>query len=200
PVLTIASSVEGEEPALLECVVRLLAMPAPPRIVWVPRSPQRFDAVAHLLRDRGLSVARRADILRDDLTGPPPEADILLGDSLGEMNFYCALADLVFVGASLVPHGGHNIIEPLALGRPVVMGPSIYGITFPAEEARAVGALTLCADADALGDMLLATLAEPAALAQLGDKAQGFAARFTGAADRSADLIEALLPRRKEFP
>jgi len=191
PVFLIASSVADEEPDLLRLVARL----APgARIVWAPRSPQRFDAVAAQLSAAGHTVARRSQVLADDLSGTTG-ATALVGDSLGEMAFYYALADLVFVGASLVAHGGHNIVEPLSQGRPVVMGPSIFGITFPAEDAIAAGALRLAPDAEALGDLVDDLLGDPAALAAFSEQAQGFAARYTGAARRSRQCLAPLLDR-----
>ncbi|KAF0677019.1 3-deoxy-D-manno-octulosonic acid transferase [Profundibacterium mesophilum] len=198
PVLLIASSVEAEEEALLEIVLSLRARVPAPRIVWVPRSPQRFAAVARKLSDAGVVAARRTELLDTALEGPsPPEGAVLVGDSLGEMYFYCQLADLVFVGASLVPHGGHNIIEPLALGRPVVMGPSVYGITFPAIEAQAAGALRVSADAGALRADLNRLLGEPATLEGAAAAARGFSGRHTGAARRSMNALAPLLERRR---
>ncbi|RVV98977.1 glycosyltransferase [Mesobaculum littorinae] len=196
PVLMIASSVADEEPALIALAAQLLSRPRSPRIVWAPRSPQRFDRLALALTAAGLQVARRSDTLAPDLSGDLPGADILLGDSLGEMTFYYALSDMVFVGATLVPHGGHTVVEPLVLGRPVLTGPSIYGITFPSEEARDAGALVQARDAEDLAARIETLLDDPAALDDMTRRARGFAARHLGAAARSADLLAPLLEDR----
>ena len=186
--LLIASSVADEEDALLHLVADLLRdapLTPAPLIVWVPRSPQRFDAVAQALVQAGYRVARRSDCLDADLAGAvPAECEVLVGDSLGEMNFYCQLADLVFVGASLNGHGGHNIIEPLALGRPVVMGPSIFGISFPAHEAEAAGAFESLPDAAALTRRVRAILSDEAELAHMSTCARDFNRQHLGAAQR----------------
>jgi 3-deoxy-D-manno-octulosonic-acid transferase len=186
PAFMIASSVEDEEPALDRLVAHLLALPHPPLVIWVPRSPQRFDAVADRLEAKGLRTVRRSRVIDAAFIGTiPPDAQVLVGDSLGEMSFYYGLSDLVFVGASLTDHGGHNIIEPLAQGRPVVMGPSIYGIRYPAEEAAADGAFESLPDIDALIARTTELLSDPAALAAMSARAATFHDRHTGAADRT---------------
>lgn len=191
-VLMIASSVKAEEPALMPMVVRLLASDPGLRVLWVPRSPQRFDAVADAISAAGLTVARRS-ALGPAMAGPMPDTALLVGDSTGEMNVYYAMADLVFVGASLVDHGGHNIMEPLALGRPVVMGPSIYGIAFAAEPAAEAGAFESLPDVDSLEVRIAALLAEPEALSRMSEAARNFAKTRTGASMQTAKGLKALL-------
>lgn len=134
-VFMIASSVKDEEDALLHmCKVLLARMPSM-RILWVPRSPQRFGGVADKVALAGFRGLRRSLIGGE----VPPNTQIIIGDSTGEMDFYLGFADMVFVGASLVDHGGHNIIEPLTAGVPVVMGPSTFGIDFVASPAQDAG-------------------------------------------------------------
>lgn len=192
PVLMIASSVADEEPALLDLIAGLMRRPGlgTLRVIWAPRSPQRFDAVAAALEGAGLNIMRRS-AMGPDLAGPlPEESRVLLGDSIGEMNIWYPMADLVFVGASLNGDGGHNIMEPMALGRPVVMGPSIYGIAFAAEPAAQIGAFESLPDVAALEDRIAALLTDPAALARMSAAAARFAARQTGAARRTLDGLK----------
>jgi 3-deoxy-D-manno-octulosonic-acid transferase len=193
PVLMIASSVKDEEPALLALVQRLLARPGLQdlRVVWAPRSPQRFDALAQALTDAGLRVARRSRMGELATAVMPQGAQVLLGDSTGEMNVWYPMADLVFVGASLTGDGGHNIMEPMALGRPVVMGPSIYGIAFAAEPAAAMGAFASLSDATTLEHHIATLLGDPPALTRMATAATAFSATQTGAAART---VAALLP------
>ena len=99
------------------------------------------------------------------------------------MNAFYPVADLVFVGASLVDMGGHNIMEPMALGRPVVMGPSIFGIAFAAKAAAAVGAFESLPDARALRDRIVVLLADGDVLRAKGQAALSFAQSQRGAAD-----------------
>jgi 3-deoxy-D-manno-octulosonic-acid transferase len=151
PVVTFASAVEGEDALYLDAIEAALRHPSRPFVVYVPRKPERFDAVAELLAARKLAVLRRSQALGAALDadrppaplwggGPRPQPpDILLGDSLGEMYFYIALADRVVTGGGFTPKGAHNIIEPLALRRPVIVGPEIHTIEYPAVEAIAAG-------------------------------------------------------------
>ncbi|WP_374371209.1 3-deoxy-D-manno-octulosonic acid transferase [Tabrizicola sp.] len=156
PVLTFASAVEGEDDLYLDAIAAALSHPARPFVVYVPRKPERFDEVAGMLATRGLKAIRRSAVLDPTLapkTLPSPSwggdgggghpasqgPDILLGDSLGEMYFYLALSDRTVTGGGFTPHGAHNIIEPLALKRPVIVGPEIHTIEYPAVEAIAAG-------------------------------------------------------------
>jgi len=195
-VLMIASSVKDEESILLPMVQRLLTQDSGLGVLWVPRSPQRFDPVTGAMAATGMHVARRSSLGRE-MAGPLPEgARILIGDSIGEMNAYYAMADLVFVGASLVDHGGHNIMEPMALGRPVVMGPSTYGIAFTAGPAAQAGALETLPDVGSLENRIAALLADTASLARMSANARAFTADQTGAADRTiARLLPLLHPQ-----
>lgn len=155
PVITFASVVEGEDEIYLKAIAAALTHPSRPFFVYVPRKPERFDEVSGLLATHGLKAVRRTDVFEATLSfkGLPAPAlgdgskllpqsaqpDILLGDSLGEMYFYLALSDRVVTGGGFTQHGAHNIIEPLALKRPVIVGPEIHTIEFPAVEAIAAG-------------------------------------------------------------
>ncbi|MBK5926885.1 3-deoxy-D-manno-octulosonic acid transferase [Rhodobaculum claviforme] len=191
PVVTLASVVAGEEDTYLDALSRLrAALPVAPLAVWVPRAPELFDATADRLAAAGLRVARRSTALdgalaaTQDLSG----IDVALGDSFGEMFFYLALGDVAVVGGGFVPKGAHNIIEPLALGRPVLVGPSVWTIEYPGQEAMAAGVVTLCTDAaalaTALADQLTDRLADPgddAAMAAFLDAHGGATARTLAA-------------------
>ena len=173
PVITFASVVEGEDDLYLDAITAALMHPSRPFVVYVPRKPERFDAVAALLAARGLTAVRRSGILDPTLApknhlspswggaeggGPQGRAlpDILLGDSLGEMYFYIALSDRVVTGGGFTPHGAHNIIEPLALKRPVIVGPEVHTIEYPAVEAIAAGVCLRVETSDALVQALTA--------------------------------------------
>ena len=131
----IASSVKGEEIILLKIVADFLKAAPQARVIWVPRSPQRFDAIADLLHSCEIPYSRRSQLI-DSLNS---KSKVLIGDTLGEMDLYLGLADVVFVGASFTDMGGHNIIEPLSAGCPVIIGPSTYGVDFVARPAQQAG-------------------------------------------------------------
>ena len=196
-VVMFASSIEGEEAQLFDVISRLHeTCSLPPLVLWVPRSPQRFDAVAQASQKHGLRTARRSK----DFSGLSPkldvDCDVLVGDSIGEMDFYYAFADVVFVGATLFPMGGHNPIEPLAHEKPVVTGPSIYGVAFPAFQARDRGALRVFEDGEALAVGLSTLFQSSEELAAFADQAKGFNAHHKGASARTVELLAPVLKRR----
>ncbi len=154
PVITFASAVEGEDEIYLDAIARALARKPRPFIVYVPRKPERFDEVAALVAARGIAMVRRSQVLGADLTVlDARRTDLLLGDSLGEMYAYLAMADRAVTGGGFIPAGAHNIIEPLALGRPVIVGPNIHTIEYPAVEAIAAG---VCLRVATAGDLAAA--------------------------------------------
>jgi 3-deoxy-D-manno-octulosonic-acid transferase len=115
-----------------------------PLLLLVPRHPQRFDAVAEMLAQAGLPV-RRSALTTTEHSSALASADVLLGDSMGEMFMYYAMADLAFIGGSLLPFGGHNLIEPCAIGKPVLIG--LHTFNFSDVTGQAIAArcsFTLC--------------------------------------------------------
>ncbi|MFQ1699091.1 3-deoxy-D-manno-octulosonic acid transferase [Loktanella agnita] len=137
PSFTLTSVVEGEDALYIDMIRQTQGI----FFVYVPRAPERFDEVAQMLTDAGLRFARRSVLLNSDLipTDPNPQIDVLLGDSMGEMYFYLALCDRAIVGGGFVTKGAHNVIEPLALKKPVIVGPHIWTIEYPATEAITAG-------------------------------------------------------------
>jgi 3-deoxy-D-manno-octulosonic-acid transferase len=173
-----ASTRDGEEALLLDAIARR-ALPAGTLTVIVPRHPQRFDAVADLLRAQGVAFSRRSDdaVVPDDI-------DFVIGDTLGEMLAYCDAADVVFVGGSLLPLGGQNLIEPIAVGRPTIVGPHTFNFADATENAIAAGAAQRVADADALVASVAALLSDASARRAMRDAALAFHAAHRGAVDR----------------
>ncbi|HBV55909.1 MAG TPA: 3-deoxy-D-manno-octulosonic acid transferase [Rhodobacteraceae bacterium] len=143
PVVTIASAVEGEDEIYIRAIKTSQSTSAP-LFIYVPRKPERFAEVGAMLRAAGLRVAERSNLFDRQLApnGPAPDVDVILGDSLGEMYFYLTMADNVVAGGGFTPHGAHNVIEPLALKKPVIVGPYIHTIEYPAVEAIAAGVCT----------------------------------------------------------
>lgn len=190
PVLTFASVVAGEERTYLEKAVHpLLAVSPKPLIIWVPRAPELFAQTIVDLRAEGLSVAARSEAFDDDLKArlDLSEVDILVGDSMGEMFFYMAPADAVVVGGGFLESGAHNVIEPLALGKPVITGPNVWTIEYPATEAREAGVLTICETPTELISVIRG------AMAGGGSAASAFHAANSGASRRIFEAIAPLL-------
>lgn len=200
-VVCIASVVEGEDDMLLKAYQEFSQViqaqgKAKPLLVYVPRSPQRFEAVAQLLSSRGLKLLRRSRDLNSEFqltTDLSDVIDVLLGDSLGEMYFYLALADMVTVCGSFIPRGSHNVIEPLALNKPVIVGPSIWGIEYPGQEALAAGVLTQVQDARALPAQWIAWFTQPDLQKLSRAKAQNFMREHSGSVDKHWQHLRAWL-------
>ncbi len=188
PVLVVASTRDGEEALVLDALARADSkLPARTLVIIVPRHPQRFDAVAALLRDRGVPYARRS--------GSPPipaDARVLLGDSMGEMFAYYAAADVAFVGGSLLPLGGQNLIEPIATGTPTLIGPHTFNFAQASDAAVASGAAQRVHDADELVSVAGRLLADAHSRERMRANAEAFIAAHRGAADR---LWKWLVPR-----
>jgi 3-deoxy-D-manno-octulosonic-acid transferase len=190
PLLMAAITREGEEAALLAA---WSAVAAPrPLLLIVPRHPQRFDEVAALVEGAGFSLRRRSGWGES----PSPDAgtaDVWLGDSLGEMPLYYALADIALLGGSFAPLGGHNLIEAAACGCPLVIGPHTFNFAEAAERALAAGAALRVADMHAGIDAALSALGSGEA-ATMSAGARSFASAHRGAAARMAGAIVALMP------
>lgn len=151
PTITITSVVKGEDATYIDLIKH-----TPQQLfIYVPRAPERFDETYQMLTAAGLRVARRSTLLGDDLTlKTAPEVDVILGDSMGEMYFYLALCDAALIGGSFVTKGAHNISEPLALAKPVIVGPHTWTIAFPIVEALAAKAAVQVSDAKALKTLI----------------------------------------------
>ncbi len=190
PVLLCASTREGEEQLILEAYARA-SLPADALLLIVPRHPQRFDEVEKLILSRGLAVQRRSGLAHEDAVAAGTQ--VLLGDSMGEMFAYYAACDCAFVGGSLLPLGGQNLIEPAALGKPVLIGPHTFNFALVTEQAIAAGGASLVADADALMAQASALLQDPARLSFMGEQALAFANQHRGATPRTIKAIQPLL-------
>ena len=210
PVVLAASTREGEEAALLSAW-KLMRQQQPatdphprPLLLIVPRHPQRFDEVAALIAGSGLTAVRRSTWADT----PPPDAtqaDVWLGDSIGEMAAYFSCAQVALLGGSFEPLGGQNLIEAAACGCPVLMGPHTYNFADAAALAQREGAAMRVGDIDAAVRVAVEMLAtsersdrDAATPREVrypsADRALAFASRHRGAARRMAQQIDALIP------
>ena len=214
PVVLAAVTRGGEEAPLLAAwqrhlvpqgrtqgMTKMTTQPAPPLqplLLLVPRHPQRFDEVAGLVAAAGLSLARRSLWAAEpaDPAGPPADAmqaDVWLGDSLGEMPLYYATADVALLGGSFEPLGGQNLIEAAACGCPLLMGPHTFNFAQAADDALAAGAAERVADFEAAVLRATALLADAPGRDAQARRALAFAAAHRGAAVRMARAIADVL-------
>lgn len=183
-----ASTHEGEEEAALAAYRRLLAEFPSQLLILAPRHPERFDRIAELLRKQGLRYVRRS--LQQPVS---PDTQVFLADSVGELLQWYALADIAFVGGSLVGVGGHNPLEPAALAKPVLTGPHMFNFQQITETLAAAGALRQVADTAALTEAVRNALAHPAEASAAGAAGAAVMAASRGALSRHMALVSVLL-------
>jgi 3-deoxy-D-manno-octulosonic-acid transferase len=188
PVLVCGSTVDGEETLLLRAFENVLASHPRAAMILAPRHPERFDAVAKLLQEMAVPYVRRSQWNDEPLAGR-----VLLLDTIGELAALYALADIAFVGGSLVPRGGHNIIEPAQYGVPIVVGQHTENFRDMVALFQRREAVRIVGPAE-LSPAFLALLANDHERRQLGHRAQETMLSQTGATSRTLDALAGLLP------
>ena len=188
PVWIAASTHAGEDEQVLRAHQTVLQALPDALLILVPRHPERFDAVARQVQDAGLAAVRRS-------SGQLPAADqqVLVGDTMGELVMLYACADVAFVGGSLVPNGGHNYLEPAALGLPVLSGPHRFNFTEISELLEGAGALQVVSDERALALAVQALLGDEAARERAGAAGRAVVQDNQGALERLLAGIARLL-------
>jgi 3-deoxy-D-manno-octulosonic-acid transferase len=181
----------GEDEALLSAYRTLRAQFPRLRLILAPRQAERFGPVEHLVRQAGLPCVRRT-ALGEGAQGEP-DAVILL-DTVGELARVYGLATVVFVGGSLIPHGGHNILEPSGLAKPVLFGPHTANFRDITDEFIAHSAARRVADPQELTKALRELLLNPQAAADLGSRARKLVDHHQGATSRTLAALEPLFP------
>ncbi|MHC4984052.1 MAG: 3-deoxy-D-manno-octulosonic acid transferase [Planctomycetota bacterium] len=182
----------GEEEMLLGLFGELKKRHADAKLAIVPRKPERFDEVARIMASGGFAVVRRSE-RGDGRPAEVPAEAVILGDTMGELRKFYALAACVFVGRSLVPMGGSDMIEAAALGKPTAFGP--HTDNFPQADALARSGCARVADAAGLLEQLDRWLCDPAAAAAAGRSAQQYVRSQQGATKRNVEMICRVLGR-----
>jgi 3-deoxy-D-manno-octulosonic-acid transferase len=188
PVWIAASTHEGEEELVLEAHRILLEQHPDLLLVLVPRHPQRFQGVRELAEKLRMSVVARTDDVPCDAA-----TQVFLGDTMGELTLFYAAADVAFVGGSLVPVGGHNLLEPAALGLPLLSGPYVFNAQEIADMFVARPACKIVNDPTELADEVARLLSDAATASRLGDAGRDILERNRGALARLMAMIEPLL-------
>jgi len=182
PLLAAGCTVPGEEELVLEAFRAARAASPTTRLLIAPRHPERFDQVAAMIAAAGLKCRRRT-------SGGPPDADVFLLDSIGELPAAYGLASVSFVGGSLVPGGGHNLLEPAIYGQPVIFGPYMQNFTDLAEEMRGAGGGIQVQGADELADAWSLMLSDDTRRRKIGALARQVALRDASAGLRTARIV-----------
>ena len=184
-----ASTHAGEEEQVLAAHWRLRARFDDALLVLVPRHPERFAPVARLTRRAGFRSRLRSE--QGEALGA--DAEVLVGDSMGELMLFFAASDVAFVGGSLVPVGGHNILEPAALGVPVITGPHTFNFTEIVRLARERGALLEASDGASLAQTLEALFANPNRRFEVGEAGARLVEENRGALERTLAVLRPFL-------
>nr|VFK12577.1 MAG: 3-deoxy-D-manno-octulosonic-acid transferase [Candidatus Kentron sp. LPFa] len=205
PVWIAASTHEGEEERILDAFSAMRAAIPHCLLILVPRHPERFSKVDALARRRGYRTLLRSRLLEDAPSFPEPNAsvdhaeiDVFIGDTMGELPLLYAAADVAFVGGSLVSVGGHNMLEPAALGIPILFGPHVFNFMEIARNLCENGGAKQVETETALSSALAALLRDADARHDMGRKAEAFVQGNRGALDKVmglvADLYESAFP------
>jgi len=189
----------GEEQAVLDAFEQIRKNPALTGVTLavVPRKPERFDQVADMIAARGLTLVRYSRLKRAEPAAPPEQGAVILGDTMGDLRrFYC-LADVVFVGRSLVPMGGSDMIEAAALGKPVIFGPHTYNFTDTADALVAAEGAIRVRDQDALAEAVKKCLLDTAFARRIGENGRQVIRGKQGATARTVQMLAPLLGEKR---
>ena len=188
PVWVAASTHDREEDQVLHAHAMVRKQFPDALLILVPRHPERFPIVRNLLQRQGLDFVARTDNERCTA-----DTEVYLGDTMGDVPMFYAAANVAFVGGSLVPIGGHNLLEPAALGRPVITGPHLFHTQDIADKFATLGASIAVNDAGQLGAAVAGLFADEAAATDIGNRGRDIVQQNRGALDRLLELLQPLL-------
>lgn len=189
PIWVAGSTHKGEEDMILDAHRAVLRRFPDALLLLVPRHPQRFEVARELLKRRGEAYTNRSSG-----TAIPRATSIMLGDTMGELMMFYAAADVAFVAGSLVPIGGHNLLEPASLGRPVLTGPHNFNNDAAVCLLLEAGATRIVADARQLAEAVSDLLGDNELRTSVGAAGRGVLDANRGAVDRLLKLVDPLLP------
>jgi 3-deoxy-D-manno-octulosonic-acid transferase len=189
-VVVAGSTVKGEETAILKAFARLKLTVPTALAILAPRQPERFSEVERLAKEAGFVTARRSNLPID----AEPRSDVVVLDTLGELAQLYQIATAVFVGGSLIDHGGHNILEPAVFGKPILFGPHMQNFKEIADTFLANGAAMQVQSERELEQALLALVTDPVRRARLGAAARALVQANRGAKDKTMSVVAELLP------
>ena len=189
PVWIAASTHSGEDEEILDAHRRLLAIHPDALLIIVPRHPERFDAVAALIRQLNFRLARRS------AGDPADDVQVYLGDTMGELLMLYGVSDIGFLGGSLIERGGHNPLEPAAWGIPVITGPHVFNFETIYRQLADDRAVSTVANADELASRLQELVADPVLAKRAGDNALAVVDANRGALER---VVTGIIRRIRE--
>jgi len=193
PVIVAGSTMKGEETHVLRAFRRVRTAAPNTMLVLAPRNPERFGEAEQLARSEGWKVARRTDLAVD----AEPRVDVVILDSIGELATIYQIATVVFVGGSLVPTGGHNVLEPAVFGKPIVFGPHMQNFLEIADAFISNGAGVQLSNDQELDEAFVSLIGDPVRRARLGAAARALVEANRGANEKSITVLASLLPQEQ---
>ena len=199
-VFVAGSTWEGEEEAALRAFTELRRDHPDLHLILAPRHPERGDAIERLVYEHGYAAYRRSQAVAQESEGAPPaprtssaEVQVIILDTIGELARVYAIADVVFVGKSLTRRGGHNILQPMAQGKPVLIGPHTNNFRDIADIALREGAATRVHSVAELTETAGRLLSSPDEMRTISERGQAVIAKYGGASKRCAELLADLM-------
>ncbi|KEQ19486.1 lipid IV(A) 3-deoxy-D-manno-octulosonic acid transferase [Endozoicomonas numazuensis] len=189
-ILIAASTHDGEDKPVLDAFKTILKKRPDTLLLLVPRHPERFNSVFELSKSQGLNTIRHSQA-----TETSPDTQVIIGDTMGELMKLYATSDIAFVGGSLIKNGGHNMLEPAALGVPVLSGPSVYNFTDISQQLEDAGGMRTIQNSEQLAAAVTELLADDAARKKMGSQAQAFVEGNKGALQKLLKLVTETIDR-----
>ena len=194
PILIAASTHEGEDEIILDSFNRIREQLPNTLLVLVPRHPDRFNRVERLCKDCGFSL-----VLRSLNQLPDEDKNVLLGDTMGELLLLYAASDIAFVGGSLVPIGGHNLIEPASIGLPVLTGPHLHNFTEISRLLQTAGTAQVVQDAKSMAAAVIALFSAKELHNKMSTRAREVISANSGALEKHLEWIENNFPPQRRL-
>ncbi len=197
-IVSLASTRDGEEEKFLELIEKWEGDPEKPKVLWliIPRHPQRFDDVRKLIEKKKLTFELRSSVRNWKETLSPAGPQVVLGNSMGEMTFYYALSDISIMGGSFGNYGSQSIIEPCAIGTPLIVGPSIFNFETVIEEAEKDNALVRVEGEEQAFETLLELINDESRKNSIANNAVLFSEEKRGATEKTFNQINNLLSKK----
>ena len=188
PVIIAGSTHKGEEEILLEAFRLVRARFSRTKLLMAPRDVPRSEKLLEMVKEQGFAVQ-----LRSAIGTGPSDADVIILDTIGELGRLYSLADIVFVGGSLIPHGGHNILEPAAQGKPIIVGPHMFNFKGTYATFSDRGACVTVLDGKDLSKKMIEIISDSLLADRLGKEAVAIVEENRGAALRTVDQLRQIL-------
>jgi 3-deoxy-D-manno-octulosonic-acid transferase len=196
-VVVCGSTHEGEEDIILKTFKQIRSKIKKLRLILVPRHIERANDISKLIESAGLRCIRKTSLDKGDKIGEHKDETVIVVDTVGELLATYSIADCVFVGKSLVPHGGQNMMEPAGLAKPVIVGPHTFNFHEEVQLLRDADAIEIVQNESALSNQIAYLLEHPDEAHEMGKRAQSVVMKQRGATDRNVRILREILLKER---